>query len=59
MEIVALTLIGRRKEKFVPEPGEFRTLDLRALGHSYNAKENSASRPSDGKKSWKNVAQES
>jgi hypothetical protein len=57
METVTFTLIGKRKETFVPEPAEFRPFDLRALGHSYNAKENSPRRPSDGKKSF--VAQES
>ena len=57
MEAVAFTLIGTRKEAFVPELAEFRPLDLRALRHSYNAKDNSPSRPSDRKKSF--VAQAS
>jgi hypothetical protein len=51
METIAFTLIDKRKETFVPEAAEFRPLDLPALRHSYNAKENSAIRPSDGKKS--------
>jgi hypothetical protein len=57
MEAIAFTLIGRRKETFVPEAAEFRPFDLPALRQSYNAKENSAIRASDGKKSF--VAQAS
>jgi len=57
METVAFTLIGRRKEAFVPEAAEFRPFDLQALRHSYNAKGRSPIRPSDGKKSF--VAQAS
>jgi hypothetical protein len=52
METVAFTLIGRWKETLVPEAAEFRPFDLQALRHSYNAKENSAIRPSDRKKSF-------
>jgi hypothetical protein len=51
MEIVAFTLIGKGKERFVPEVTEFRPCDWQALRHSYNARENSAIRSSDGKKS--------
>jgi len=51
MEIVAFTLIGRGKERFVPEVTEFRPCDWQALRHSYNARVNSAIRSSDGKKS--------
>ena len=51
MEIVAFTLIGRDKITFVPEVAQFRPFDLQALRHSYNARENSAIGPSDGKKS--------
>jgi hypothetical protein len=57
METVIFTLIGTRKETFVPESAEFQPIDLRALRHSYNAKVNSPSRRSDGKKSF--VAQAS
>ena len=52
MEAVIFTLIGTRKETLVPESAEFRPFDLRALRHSYNAKDNSPGRPSDGKKSF-------
>jgi hypothetical protein len=45
MEAVIFTLIGTRKEKFVPE-SEFQPFDLRALTHSYNAEDNTTSRPS-------------
>jgi hypothetical protein len=51
MEIVAFTLIGRGKERFVPEVTEFRPFDWQALRHSYNARENSAIRSAGGKKS--------
>jgi hypothetical protein len=57
METVAFTLIGRPKETFVPEAAEFRPFDLQTLRHSYNAKDHSPIRPSDGKKSF--VAQAS
>ena len=57
MEAVIFTLIGTRKETFVPESAEFQPFDLRAMRHSYNAKDNSPSRPSDAKKSF--VAQAS
>jgi hypothetical protein len=57
METVAFTLIGRRKEKFVPEEVEFQPFDWQALRHSYDAKDHSPIRPSDGKKSF--VAQAS
>ena len=57
MEAVIFTLIGTRKETLFPESAEFQPFDLRALRHSYNAKDNSLSRPSDGKKSF--VAQAS
>jgi hypothetical protein len=36
MEAVAFTRIGTRKEGLVPEPAEFRPVDFRELGHSYN-----------------------
>ena len=52
METVIFTLIGTRNERFVSEPAEFQPFDLRALRHSYNAKDNSPGRPSDGKKSF-------
>jgi hypothetical protein len=51
MEIVAFTLIGRAKERFVPEVTEFRPFDWQALRHSYNTRENSVIRSSGGKKS--------
>jgi hypothetical protein len=40
MEALAFTLIGTRKERFVPEPAEIRPFDLRELRHSYNAGDN-------------------
>ena len=52
MEAVIFTLIGTLKETLVPESVEFQPFDLRALRQSYNAKDNSPSRPSDGKKSF-------
>jgi hypothetical protein len=57
METVAFTLIGRRRVTFVPEAAEFRPFDLQALRQSYNTKDHSPIRPSDGKKSF--VAQAS
>jgi hypothetical protein len=50
METIAFTLIGKRKETFVPEAADFRLFDWQALRLSYNAKEDSAIRRSDGKK---------
>ena len=50
MEAVIFTLIGKRSETLVPESTEFQPFDLRALRHSYNAKESSPSRPCDEKK---------
>jgi hypothetical protein len=59
MEAKALisALIGPRNgytqdETFVPESAEFQPFDLRALRHSYNAEDNSPSRPSNRKKSF-------
>src|ERR1700730_13575104 len=45
MEAVIFALIGTRNERFVPESAEFQPFDLRALRHSYNAEDNSPSRP--------------
>ena len=52
MEAVIFTLIGTRKETFVPESAEFQPFDLEALRHSYNTKDNSLSRPFSRKKSF-------
>ena len=52
MEAVIFALIGTRNERFVPESSEFQPFDLRALRHSYNAEDNSPSRPSNRKKSF-------
>ena len=52
MEAVIFTLIGTRKEKFVPESAEIQPFDLRALRHSYNAEDNAPSRPFNRKKSF-------
>ena len=49
---VIFALIGTRNETFVPESSEFQPIDLRALRDSYNAEDNSPSRPSDRKKSF-------
>jgi hypothetical protein len=43
MEAVIFTLIGTRKETFVPESAEFQEFDFRALRHSYNAEDNNNS----------------
>jgi len=39
-------------ERFVPESAEFQAFDLGALRHSYNAEDNSPSRPFNRKKSF-------
>jgi hypothetical protein len=52
MEAVIFTLIGTPKETFVPEPVEFQPFDLRVLTRSYNAEDNSPSRPNDRKRSF-------
>ena len=57
MEAIIFTLIGTRNETFVPESAEFQPFDSRALRDSYNAEDNSPSRPSVRKKSF--VAQAS
>jgi|HubBroStandDraft_2_1064218.scaffolds.fasta_scaffold813243_1 hypothetical protein len=44
MEAVAFTLIGTSKNRFVPEPADFRLFDLRELRRSYNAEDNSPNR---------------
>jgi hypothetical protein len=44
MEAIAFALIGTRKDRFVPEPAEFRPFDLRELKHSYNAEDDSPER---------------
>ena len=44
MEAVIFTLIGRRKETFVPESAEFQPFDLQALSRSYDGGENERSR---------------
>jgi hypothetical protein len=40
-------LSGLKKETYVSEPAEFRPFDLPALQRSYEAEENSLSRPTD------------
>jgi hypothetical protein len=52
MEAVIFTLISTPKETFAPEPFEFQPFDLRALTRSYNAEDNSPSRPNDRKRSF-------
>lgn len=42
----------KQQETIVPEPAEFQPFDLRALKRSYEAEENSSSRPSDRPKSF-------
>jgi hypothetical protein len=37
----------RQQETYVPEPAEFRPFDLRALRRSYEAEDDSSSRPTD------------
>jgi hypothetical protein len=46
MEAVIFTLVGTRKEKLIPESAEFHPFDLRPLTRSYNAEDNTTSRPS-------------
>ena len=36
----------KQEESFVPEPDDFQPFDVRALGHVYNAKNDSSNRPS-------------
>ena len=57
MEALVFALIAIRngyiqQETVVPEPAEFQPFDLRALKRSYEAEENSSSRPSDRPKSF-------
>ena len=52
MEAVIFTLISTRKERFVPESAEFQLFDLGALRQSYNAEDNSPSRPFNQNKSF-------
>jgi hypothetical protein len=57
MEVLVFAIIAVRngyklQETFVPEPAEFQPFDLRALKRSYEAEENSVSRPSDRPKSF-------
>jgi len=57
MEALIFALIATRNgytqhETFVPESAEFQPFDLRALRHSYNAEDNSPSRPFNRKKSF-------
>jgi hypothetical protein len=49
--IIALRNGYKQQETFVPEPAEFRPFDLRALKRSYEAEDDSSSRPSDRQKS--------
>jgi hypothetical protein len=44
MEAVAFTLIDTSKDRFVPEPADFRLFDLRELRRSYNAEDTSPNR---------------
>jgi hypothetical protein len=57
MEALVFAIIAVRngytlQETIVPEPAEFQPLDLRALKRSYEAEENSTSRPSDRSRSF-------
>ena len=57
MEALVFAIIAVRngytlQETIVPEPAEFRPFDLRALKRSYEAEENSTSRPSDRSRSF-------
>ena len=49
--IIALRNGYKQQETFVPEPAEFRPFDLRALKRSYEAEDDSSSRPTDRQKS--------
>ena len=42
----------KQQETIVPEPTEFQPFDLRALKRTYEAEENSSSRPSNRPKSF-------
>jgi hypothetical protein len=51
MEALIFALLATRKGYFqedpvVPEPAEFRSFDLQALGRSYEAQDDSSNRPS-------------
>ena len=57
MEALVFAMIAirngyKQQEIIVPEPAEFQPFDLRALKRSYEAEENSSSRPSDRSKSF-------
>jgi hypothetical protein len=57
MEALIFAIIAMRngyklQETIVPEPAEFQPFDLRALKRSYEAEENSSSRPSGRPKSF-------
>jgi hypothetical protein len=57
MEALVFAIIAVRngytlQETIVPEPAEFQPFDLRALKRSYEAEENSTSRPSDRSRSF-------
>jgi hypothetical protein len=50
MEALVFALIAvrngyKQEESFVPEPDYFQPFDLRALGHVYDAKNDSSNRP--------------
>jgi hypothetical protein len=44
--LIALSKANKQQERIVPEPTEFQSFDLRALGQLNNARENSPSRAS-------------
>jgi hypothetical protein len=57
MEALVFAIIAFRngyqlQETIVPEPAEFQPFDLRGLKRSYEAEENSSSRPSNRPKSF-------
>jgi hypothetical protein len=48
--LAAFIALNKKQKRIVPEPAEFRSFDLRPLGHLHDARENSASRTSDRKR---------
>jgi hypothetical protein len=44
--LVAIMKLFRHEEKMVPEPLQFRPLDIQALKHVYNGRVDSSNRPS-------------
>ena len=46
--VIAVRNGYKQEQSLVPEPDDFQPFDVRALGHVYNAKNDSSNRPSGG-----------